>query len=72
MTRTASWPKTSSRAWTPQSCGGAARSCFWSRPSTAELSTLTRDAVRERFPNGHVLQFSAIDEMTFHQQSDSA
>ena len=44
---------------------------LWSRPSNAEPSTLTRDAVRERFPNGHVLQFSAIDEMTFHQQSDS-
>jgi hypothetical protein len=42
------------------------------RPSTAELSTLTRDAVRERFPYGHVLQFSATEEMTFHQTSDSA
>jgi hypothetical protein len=41
-------------------------------PTSAELATLARTAVRERFPGEHVLQFSGLGEMTIIKISDAA
>jgi hypothetical protein len=40
-------------------------------PTSVELASLARTAVRERFPGGHVLQFSDLGEMSILKISDA-